>query len=338
MILLGKYVTEKLMGSELVVASHTQVAATEMLSTKPAAVYVASLAPGSRPAMEQALNAIAVMLGHADAASCPWHCVNHQVTGTIRARLQSVVSPATGERLSPATCNKMLSALRGVLRAAWRLGLMDTDTFQRAVDIPPVKGNRLEKGRCLDQAELRALFAACDVDERPVGRRDAALLALLYGAGLRRSECASLELSDFSGETRELYVRHAKGNKQRIVFLTAQAVSAVSEWLAVRGTEPGPLFVPVYKGQHIDKRGRGMTAQAIRAALSKRAKQAGVRHFCLHDFRRSFVSSLLASGADAGLVKRLVGHANVNTTIKYDKRPDADTRRAAELLQVPFKN
>jgi integrase len=239
------------------------------------------------------------------------------------------------ETKSPATANRVLAALRGVLREAWKLGLMDAQAFRHAVDVPGVRGERLPRGRALSRRELQKVFSACARDESPIARRDAALLAVLYGGGLRRSEAVGLDLMDYHRETSELWVRRGKGGTQRVSFMTDGATRALDCWLAVRGSEQGPLFWPA-DGRGRPPLNRRMTDHAIALMLRRRARQARVQPFTPHDLRRSFVSDLLDAGADMVTVAKLAGHANVQTTARYDRRGEEAQRRAAELLRVPF--
>jgi hypothetical protein len=96
----------------------------------PALVYLASLAPGSRRTMTEALSVIAGILTNDQAGieTLPWRELRYPHTMAVRAVL--------AERYSYATVNKMLSALRGTLKAAWRLEQMTAEEYQRAIDVP----------------------------------------------------------------------------------------------------------------------------------------------------------------------------------------------------------
>src|SRR5215831_9019042 len=212
----------------------------------PAAVYVARLAPGSRRTMRQALDAVAGIVtgGQATAATLDWSRLRYQHTQAVRTALAA--------RYAPATTNKMLAALRGVLREAWRLGYVTAEEYHRATDLPAVRGSTLPRGRALTAGELRAFFGAVAEDARPATRaRDAALLAVLYGAGVRRAEAVALDVADYDPESGALTIRRGKGNKARVMYATNGAREALAAWLAVRGTEPGPLFTPVDKAGRI---------------------------------------------------------------------------------------
>jgi integrase/recombinase XerD len=295
----------------------------------PAAVYLAGLAPGSRRTMRQALDTVAGILtgAQADAEALDWPRLRYQHTQAVRAALAA--------RYAPATANKMLAALRGVLREAWRLGRMTAEDFHRAADLPAVRGSTLPRGRALTPGELRALFAAVAEDARPATRaRDAALLAVLYGGGLRRAEVVALDVDDYDRDTGTLRVRRGKGRKARLLYATNGAGEALDAWVAVRGLEPGPLVMAVNRAGRIVR--RRLTPEAVFDRLGHLAARAGVQRFSPHDLRRSFVSHLLDSGVDISTVRSLAGHASVTTTTRYDHRGEAARRKALELLHVPY--
>ena len=126
---------------------------------------------------------------------------------------------------------------------------------------------------------------------------------------------------------------NGKGNKQREVFLPAGGVAHLKRWLALRGTAPGPLFVRVNKGGRID--GGALSGTSVANILARRAAAAGIASASPHDLRRSHVSHLLEAGVDIATVQKLVGHASVTTTSRYDRRGAEARRRAVELLVVP---
>ena len=183
----------------------------------PALVYLARLAAGSRPAMSGALDTAARILssGAVSGVDFPWQQLRYQHTAALRAALLN-------KGAAPATVNKTLSAVRGVMKEAWRLGLMTAEDYARAADVKTVKQDRLPAGRALNPRELAALFQECAKDPLPTGRRDAALMAVLYGAGLRRAEAEALNLADFDTETGALTVHGGKGNKDRIAYAQEQ--------------------------------------------------------------------------------------------------------------------
>jgi integrase len=300
------------------------------LDQNPAAVYIASLpSPHSRRNMRRYLDQIAALLtnGQADALTLNWGRLRYPHTAAIRAWLL--------DRYAPATVNGMLAALRGTLKAAWQLGQLRAEDYQRAIQLKPVKGETLPAGRDLTPGEVAALSAACTADPSPAGVRDAAILGILSTAGLRRAEVVSLALKDFDAETGKLTIRGGKGRKERTTYVASGALEALHDWILLRGSEPGPLFTPVNKGGRMSI--RPMTSQAVYNLLRKRARQAQVSAFSPHDFRRTFVGDLLDRGVDIVTVQKLAGHANVNTTGRYDRRPEEVKRQAAARLHFPYQ-
>src|SRR5437867_9597125 len=109
---------------------------------------------------------------------------------------------------------------------------------------------------------------------------------------------------------------------------------ALTAWLAVRGSEQGPLFAPVDKAGRIVL--RRLTPESVFDRLAALARRAGISRFSPHDMRRSFISDLLDNGADLSVVQAMAGHANPATTARYDRRGERAKQRAAGLLVVPY--
>ncbi|HYW09713.1 MAG TPA: tyrosine-type recombinase/integrase [Longimicrobium sp.] len=294
----------------------------------PVAVYLAQLAPTSRRAVRRDLDVIARILsgGEADADGIPWHFLRYSHTAAIRQQV--------AERYAPAGANRMLSSLRGVLRESWNLGQLPAEDYQRAISVKAVRGERLPAGRSLGAGEVRALFVACALDERPAWVRDAAIVAVLYGAGLRRAELVQLDVADYTPATGGVRVRTGKGNKERLAYVSGMGSVAVDAWLRVRGAEPGALFTPLHRTGSVQM--RALREQSVYDMLARRAAQAGVESFSPHDLRRTFAGDLLDAGADISTVQKLMGHANVTTTQRYDRRGEETKRRAAGLLHIPY--
>lgn len=297
------------------------------LSEHPAAVYLAGLKSGSRPTMRHALDRLAFLLseGNCDAMTLDWTQLRYKHTAALR----SVVM----ECYAPRTANKMLSALRRVLKEALRLELMEARDYARAVDISSIKVSKDLRGRALTIDEIAALLEECSRDLTPAGFRDAALIAILRGSGPRRREVVNLDLNDFHPLTGAMQVRGGKGGLDRTLYLPDGALPFVLDWLDVRGHAPGPLLC------HINKAGRvvvrRLTSQAVLFVLQKRAIAAGVKSFSAHDFRRTFISDLLDAGIDIVTVQKLAGHSDPATTSRYDRRGEETQRRAVQALQIP---
>jgi site-specific recombinase XerC len=212
---------------------------------------------------------------------------------------------------------------------------MTVEDYHRIVGVKNVRGSRLPAGRALTSGEISALLDTCAGDESAAGARDAAIVALLYGAGLRRSEAAGLALSHYDSTAGELKVL-GKGDTERLVPLGAGVTAALNDWLVVRGESAGPMLVPVRKGGKVEI--RRMSAQAIYDALVKRAGAARIPSLSPHDLRRTFASNLLDVSGDVSAVQKLLGHANVQTTMRYDRRGEAAKRKAINLLHLPYRS
>jgi site-specific recombinase XerD len=305
------------------------LAISQPLDQHPAAVYLASLAsPRSRATMEDALQVIAGLLsgGALDLWAVNWAMLRYQHTAAIRSALAMRYPSA-------ASANQRLAALRGVLKEAWRLGLLPIEEYQRAVDLRPIKGEAAPKGRHIPSEELGALLQICAADDTITGVRDAALLGVLYNTGMRRSEVVALDLVDYQTKRRALVIRQGKGNKARTVYLSASETKRLERWIAARGSWAGPLWCAISKAKRVIT--RRLSDQAVLYLLQKRAEEAGVERFSPHDVRRTFIGDLLDKGVDLSTAQRMAGHADVKTTARYDRRGERAQQQAAERLQLP---
>lgn len=307
----------------------------------PVEVYIGSLSSGSRRTMRAALEKIAriASAGQATAHNFPWHELRYQHTTAIRSILSDrQAADQQGEKsYAPATTNKMLSALKGVLKECWRLGYISAEDYHRARDVSPIRGSALPKGREIPAGERKALFDAFAEDEKPVrGARDAALVAVLYVCGLRRGEAVGLDLADFDPVSGEVRILAAKGNKQRIVYATGGAGEAIRVWISYRKEEPGPLFCAVLKNERIIP--RRLSEQTVYDILRRRGREIAVsRNFSPHDFRRTFVGDVIDAKGDLSVAQKLAGHASPETTARYDRRGERAKKEAAEELYIPYR-
>ncbi|MCE7980345.1 MAG: site-specific integrase [Caldilinea sp. CFX5] len=325
----------------------------------PAAQYIMGLAAGSRPAQWSALLLVAGLLsaGRCSPLDLPWGQVGYLHTNAVRAWLVDHRAPATAKRI--------LAAVRGVLKEAWRLQLMSSEAYHRAIDIKPIRGNAEQEmaGRYVQEGDVRALLAVCRADPTPAGVRDGVILGLAFYAGLRRAEIAGLRTEHVDLASKMIRVK-GKGAKWRSVPVVEGLALAINEWLTTRSADltmqsaspraqrqesSGRDALPVQSASadldphllwHIERGGhikaRGITPAGIRDIFARRVAEAGIRATAPHDGRRTWISNLLEVGGEVVVVQKLAGHQDPKTTAGYDRR-GADVRaRTINKLSMPW--
>ena len=149
----------------------------------------------------------------------------------------------------------------------------------------------------------------------PRGLRDAAMLEVLYAAGLRVSEIISLTLDQLELES-QLIRTLGKGSKERLIPISSLALRRLEEYLA-SGRKPllqGRSSPYVF----LNHRGRRLTRQGFWKILKQYGRQAGInRPISPHTLRHSFATHLLEGGADLRSIQTLLGHADISTTQIY---------------------
>jgi site-specific recombinase XerD len=293
-----------------------------------ATAYLASLksAVGRRGMLSQ-LRKVARILGAPDIDAVNWATLN-------AANVRAILSALSTQNLAPASIATALNALKGVARAAWERGTLDTETYQRIRSIRPPAGSRLPAGRDIDAGERLALMQTTARDRTPAGVRDAAILAMLIATGMRRAELCALRTSDVDLETGRLRII-GKGDKERTAYLRNGALRYLRDWLAIRGDGPGPIFCRVNKGGRIFP-DQPLSTTAMHKIITKRAAEAGLSDITPHDFRRTYAGELLDAGQDIATVAALLGHASVSTTARYDRRGERAKEAAAACISVPY--
>jgi integrase len=310
------------------------------IGQSPAVAHLASLSPGSRRTSLQSLEIIARMLDiNFHPAQIAWDELEVSHASAIRSKLI--------EEYAVSTARRHWTAFRGVIRWCWRLEQMPSDRAQRILDLPAIKGETPPAGRSLTRVELRRLIGAAREGE-VIGVRDRALVALLYGAGLRRQEAVDAMWEDLDLSSRRLKIT-GKGRKTAEVFLPAWAARDLRAWGNLVGLRTGVSPHPngwralVEHGGHllcpIDRKGVPRWRARLSAnAAWKRIKLLGERarvECTPHDLRRSMVTELLDAGAELGLVQDLARHSDPRTTRRYDRRPGQRRAAAADLLPDP---
>lgn len=225
---------------------------------------------------------------------------------------------ARDDKKAPATVRKMRSAITGVAKAAWRAGAIDDGVLARITAVPHVRGGGRRLGRALKEADVAKLLLACLESNGGTfaSARDRALLAMLFGAGLRRSEAAGALLSGWEADTGSIEVV-GKGQKRRKVPMGA-AAKHIEAWIACRGSATCDrlLLAVHHRGKVLD---HGLTPEGVYTALQRLGERVGVK-VSPHDGRRTRITSLFAANVDMATVQRLAGHASPATTVKYDLR------------------
>ena len=217
----------------------------------------------------------------------------------------------------------ILSGWRGFYTWLGREGLIDANPV---LDVRAPKAPKpLPKALSVDDAVALASFHSDD-QEPWLQSRDAAIVELLYGSGLRVGELVGLDAlasAQARGwidlESAEAHVL-GKGSKRRSVPVGAKAIEALNVWLAVRDQVPQSAIeedqVALFKG----KNGTRLTARSVWGRLRSRSQQAGLPSpVHPHMLRHSFASHVLQSSGDLRAVQELLGHANITTTQVYTR-------------------
>ncbi|MBI4036000.1 tyrosine-type recombinase/integrase [Candidatus Daviesbacteria bacterium] len=241
-----------------------------------------------------------------------------------RLYLSRWTDPQTGKPLKRITQNYFMIALRAFLR------------YLARIDVSTLSPEKVELGetdpaplKVLDESQLKSLLEAPDVTKKD-GLRDKAILETLFSTGLRVSELACLNRDTINLQRKEFGIV-GKGGKERVVFISDSAASAIETYLYARKDTFKPLFIRFQGKVNPENGGESMrlTTRSIERVVEKYVKALGFSVKATpHSLRHSFATDLLINGADIRSVQEMLGHSNISTTQIYTHVTNAHLKDA----------
>lgn len=233
-----------------------------------------------------------------------------------KATVQRYCSWLESRALAPSSINIHLSAVRKLAQAAADNALLAPELASNIARISGVRRQAPAKGNWLTAGQATALLNT-PTAKTLKGVRDRAILSLLIGCGLRRSELAALNVEHLQTRAGRWVIPDlaSTGHRVRTVPVPAWTKSLVSEWIRSAGRISGPLFPPMNKaGVILDGR---LTEDTIWSLVRDYGAQIGLPSLAPNDLRRTCARLCRASGGELHQIQLLLGHASVQTTERY---------------------
>lgn len=296
------------------------------------------------PELDQSKNAVLNSLGslqsrrsyrHAIDEFIAWYCseprlaLNRTVVLRYRQQLEGV-------HLAPATINVRLAAVRRLVYEASDAGLLSPELVAGIRRVKGVKQLGHRTGNWLTGQQGQQLLNAPDRGTLR-GKRDAAMLALLLGCGLRRSELAALDVAHL--QLREdhwaIVDLVGKGGHVRTVPVPGWVKTAVDDWTRAAGIAEKRLFRSIRKSGTLW--GEGLTQNVIWYVVRDSAKRAGIERLAPHDLRRSCARMCHLAGGELEQIQFLLGHASIQTTERYLGCKQRIRQAVNDRIDIQFK-
>ncbi len=222
--------------------------------------------------------------------------------------------------IAPSSVNRRLSALRSF----YKFLLLENKVEHSPIPVGTHQRNTPRSNLSmkmdkripvfLTQPEMKQLLEPPDTS-KPEGKRDRAMLEILYASGLRVSELCQLDLDSFNLDSRDLRVI-GKGNKERMVLMGFPAVSALKDYLDNGRTKL--ISSRSEKALFLNNHGRRLTVRWVQKMIQQYARSIGLeKSIHPHVLRHTFATHMLDGGADLRVVQELLGHADLSSTQIY---------------------
>jgi site-specific recombinase XerD len=244
-----------------------------------------------------------------------WYCseprlaLNRVVVLRYRLYLESLL-------LAPATINVRLAAIRRLAYEAADNGLLSPELVAGIRRVRGVKQLGYRVGNWLSAEQSTELLTKTPV-ENLRGKRDSAILALLLGCGLRRSELAGLDLDQIQQRDQRWVIVDliGKGGRIRTVPMPSWVKAFLDQWISSARITGGKLLRPIRKNG--DNWGRKLTQNVIWYTVKLNANRAWIGKLAPHDLRRSCARLCHSAGGELEQIQFLLGHSSVQTTERY---------------------
>jgi integrase/recombinase XerC len=246
------------------------------------------------------------------------YCNNHDIDPVQASpyQVQSFIAELSAERAAPSSVNRRLSSIRGFYRWLLRFGKRADNPCDALRNVKAPQG----LPSVLWEDEMAAFAELPETRKILWPQRDKALILVMYSAGLRISELASLSMNMIIGNREGARVT-GKGGKERIVFFSGEAQTALGDYLPQRTArirDMGIHAADIHGALFISEKGRPLSVPGIRWIIGQYAQQSGLgKNIHPHSLRHSFATHLVNAGCDVRIVQEMLGHASLSTTQRY---------------------
>ncbi len=234
-----------------------------------------------------------------------------RVSLIMRETITSYEAELFERNYAVATINRHLSALKGFHRFLVKENLSESNPTE-TIQLPKTPQKLPDVLSIIQVESILEDFH----DDKPATLRNQAILEVLYGCGLRVSECVGLDLSDCVLDEGYLLVR-GKGNKERISPVSGAALRALSKYLETARPSLVQSFSKPVSAVFLNARGGRLSRQSVHAIVGKAGQKIGINNLHPHTLRHSFATHLLEGGADLRVIQEILGHSDISTTQIY---------------------
>lgn len=284
--------------------------------------------PGTRKAYEKDLNDFFRLTTGEEATSDAVLEFLHLEHSTAMAVVFEYKAQLFDKGLTEATVNRRLAAIKSLCSMGRKLGIC-------SFTLEDIKGEKVQRYRDttgISPEEYRKVIQLCE-REQTLGKRDYALLKLLWDNALRRNEVSQLNLEDFEPSVKELKIRgKGKGTQMETLCLSSSTTDALQDWILCYGhkKKKEPLFVAL----DFQNKGHRLTGDGIYKMVRRYCQKAGIKkRMSPHRVRHSSITAALdATEGNVRKVQKLSRHRQIDTLMIYDDNRSKDQAELSEML------